>query len=296
MTLEQLRIFVAIAERQHVTAAARALNLTQSAVSNALAALEERHAIHLFDRVGRGVVLNENGRLFLAEAQAVLLRARLAETALADLGGLRRGRLAIVASQTIAGYWLAERLVRFHERHPGIELDVQVGNTREAAQAVLSGAAELGFVEGELDHPLLARQAVGQDRLVILVPPSHAWATAGLLHERDLARVAWVMREQGSGTRSSLEAALTAAGCDPAALSIAMTLPSNEAVLSAVQAGAGVTALSEHVARSALAARELAAAPFGLPERRFHMLRHRERYGSRASEALAASIGENRAG
>ena len=290
MTLEQLRIFVAVAERQHVTAAARALNLTQSAVSNALAALEERHAIHLFDRIGRGVVLNENGRLFLAEAQAVLARARLAETALADLGDLRRGRLAIVASQTIAGYWLPERLVRFHERHPGIELDVQVGNTREVAQAVLSGAAELGFVEGELDHPLLTRQAVGQDRLVILVHPSHAWATANTLRGSDLTLVSWVMREQGSGTRSSLEAALTAAGCDPAALSIAMTLPSNEAVLSAVRAGAGMTALSEHVARAALAAKQVAAAPFGLPERRFHMLRHSERYSSRASEALVTMI------
>ena len=99
MTLEQLRIFVAIAERQHVTATARALNLTQSAVSNALAALEERHAIRLFDRIGRGIVLNENGRLFLGEARAVIARAALAEAVLADLGSLRRGRLGICASQ-----------------------------------------------------------------------------------------------------------------------------------------------------------------------------------------------------
>ena len=291
MTLEQLRIFVAVAERQHVTAAARALNLTQSAVSNALAAFEERHAIHLFDRVGRGVVLNENGRVFLGEAQAVLARARLAETALSDLGGLRRGRLAVFASQTIAGYWLPERLVRFHERHPAVELDVQVGNTREVAQAVLDGAAELGFVEGELDHPSLEQQEVGQDRLVMLVHPSHAWARGKGLLGHDLSLAAWVMRERGSGTRSSLEAALAAAGCDPSALSVAMTLPSNEAVLSAVQAGAGVTALSEHVARSALAAGQLATARFKLPERSFHMLRHRDRYGSRAADALVAAIG-----
>ena len=290
MTLEQLRIFVAVAERQHVTAAARALNLTQSAVSNALAALEERHAIHLFDRVGRGIVLNENGRLFLGEAQAVLARARLAETALADLGGLRRGRLAVFASQTIAGYWLPERLVRFHDRHPAIELEIRVGNTREAAQAVLDGAAELGFVEGELDHPLLERQEVGRDRLVVLVHPSHPWADGEALRGRDLTLASWVMRETGSGTRSSLEAGLAAAGCDPAALSVAMTLPSNEAVLSAVRAGAGVTALSEHVARSALAAGQLAAARFELPERVFHMLRHRERYGSRAADVLVATI------
>ncbi len=290
MTLEQLRIFVAVAERQHVTAAARALNLTQSAVSNALAALEERHAIRLFDRVGRGVVLNETGRLFLGEARAVLARAGLAEMALADLGGLRRGRLAVFASQTIAGYWLPERLVRFHASHPGVELVVQAGNTREVAQAVLNGAAELGFVEGALDHPLLAQQEVGQDRLVILMHPAHDWAARRALQARDLQLASWVMREAGSGTRSSLEAALASAGCDPSALAVTMTLPSNEAVLSAVQAGAGVTALSEHVARSALAAGQLAAASFALPERSFRMLRHRERYSSRAAEAFVAIV------
>ena len=263
-------------------------------MSNALAALEERHAIHLFDRVGRGVVLNESGRVFLAEAQAVLARARLAETTLADLSGLRRGRLAVFASQTIAGYWLPERLVRFHQAHPAVELDIRVGNTREVGEAVLNGNAELGFVEGALDHSLLEQRLVGQDRLIVLVHPSHAWATRETLSGLELTLGSWVMREQGSGTRSSLEAALTAAGCDPATLMVAMTLPSNEAVLSAVQAGAGVTALSEHVARSALAARQLAAAQFVLPERGFHMLRHRERYGSRASDALIAAIGQSR--
>lgn len=290
MTLEQLRIFVAVAERQHVTAAARALNLTQSAVSNAVAALEERHGIRLFDRIGRGIVLNQNGHLFLGEARAVLARAHLAETALADLGGLRRGRLALAASQTIAGYWLPEQLVRFHQRHPAVELDVRVGNTREVAQAVLDGTAELGFVEGELGHPSLEQREMGRDRLVMLAHPSHAWAQGGRLRACDLGLAAWVMREQGSGTRSSLEAALAAAGCDPATLPVAMTLPSNEAVLSAVRFGAGVTALSEHVAQSALAAGQLRAAGFELPERRFHMLRHRDRYNSRAAEALVAAM------
>ncbi len=290
MTLEQLRIFVAIAERQHVTATARALNLTQSAVSNALAALEERHAIRLFDRIGRGIVLNENGRTFLGEARAVTVRAALAEAVLADLGGLRRGRLGIVASQTIAGYWLPGRLVRFHERHPAVELDVAVGNTHEVAEAVLDGSRELGFVEGEVDHPLLDRTEVGEDRLVILVHPSHDWTRRDAVRARELAKAEWIMREAGSGTRSSLEAALTTVGCDPTALRVRMTLPSNEAVLSAVQAGDGVAALSEHVACAALAAGLVAAIRFELPARPFRMLRHRDRYRTRAAGAFVDAL------
>jgi DNA-binding transcriptional LysR family regulator len=102
MTLEQLRIFIAVAECEHVTHAAQKLNLTQSAVSAAVSALELRHTVKLFSRVGRGIELTDAGRLFLDEARAILARTRAAEVALAELNGLERGTLAIHASQTIA--------------------------------------------------------------------------------------------------------------------------------------------------------------------------------------------------
>ena len=290
MTLERLRIFVAVAERDHVTAAARALNLTQSAVSNALAALEAEHQVRLFDRVGRGVALNATGRAFLPEAKAVLARAAAAEAALADLSALRRGRLAVFASQTIASYWLPRRLVDFHTAHPGVELDVQIGNTREVAQAVLNGAAEIGLVEGVVDAPALTQVQVGSDRLAVVVTPDHPWAFAKRLSAGDLIESSWVLREPGSGTRSSLEAALREAGVNPADLPVAMTLPANEAVLAAAEAGAGATALSESVAQASLAAGRLVRAPFSLPERPFRLLRHRERYRSRAGDVFVEAM------
>ena len=290
MTLEQLRIFVAVAEREHVTAAARELHLTQSAVSNALAALEARHDVRLFDRVGRGIVLNETGRVFLAEARAVLARAEAAETALTDLGALRRGRLSIFASQTIAGYWLPARLAAFHASHPGVELDVAAGNTREAAAAVREGAAELGFVEGEVADPFLSQEVVASDRMVLVAAPAKSLGSARCVTAATLTSVSWVMREAGSGTRSTLEAALAGAGVDVSALHIAMTLPTNEAVLTAAIAGAGVTALSESVAADALSASRLVRLHFDLPARAFRLLRHKERYRSRAANTLVAAL------
>src|ERR1700760_2819951 len=113
MTLEQLRIFVAVADKQHVTQAAKELNLTQSATSAAIAALEKRYGITLFDRVGRGIVLTHTGRTFLSEARAVLARARSAEQALRDIAGLKSGKLVLAASQTVANYWLPPRLQVF---------------------------------------------------------------------------------------------------------------------------------------------------------------------------------------
>ena len=177
MTLEQLRVFVAVAEREHVTRAAEALNLAQSAVSAAIAALEARHGARLFDRVGRGIQLSEAGRLFLVEARAVLGRVDAAELVLSELGGLKRGTLAVQASQTISSYWLPRHLVAFRQAHPGIDIRLRVGNTAQVAAAVHEGDAELGFVEGAVDDPALTSRPVARDQMVIVVGPDHPWAT-----------------------------------------------------------------------------------------------------------------------
>ena len=129
MTLEQLRIFAAVADRQHVTQAARELNLTQSATSAAIAALEGRYGVKLFDRIGRGIVLTHIGRTFLAEARAVLARAHGAEQVLRDFAGLKAGKLVIAASQTIGNYWLPPRLQAFQGAHPDIKVAVRIANT-----------------------------------------------------------------------------------------------------------------------------------------------------------------------
>src|ERR1700681_2510110 len=154
MTLEQLRIFIAVAEKQHVTRAASELNLTQSATSAAIAALEARYGIKLFDRVGRGIVLTQTGRDFLNEARAVLARARAAAQVLDDLAGLKRGSMSVATSQTVGNYWLPGRIQAFHSAYPGIDLSLTISNTEQVADAVLHGSADLGFVEGEIDEAL----------------------------------------------------------------------------------------------------------------------------------------------
>lgn len=293
MTLDQLRIFVAVAERQHVTRAAEALNLTQSAVSSAVTTLEGRHGVALFDRVGRNIVLNEAGATFLVEAKAILARVEAAQDALDDLGGLKRGRLSIHASQTIAGWWLPARLTRFHQAHPGIRIEVSIGNTREVADAVLEGCAELGLVEGELNEPALSRSVLDHDELVLVVAADHPAAQDGA-GPPDLKQMTWVLREPGSGTRSAFETALNQRGLAIDALDVAMTLPGNEAVAAAVEAGAGATVVSRNVVAARLRAGILAALPLTLPDRPFWLLRHKQRYRSKAGEVFLASLTTSR--
>lgn len=290
MTLEQLRVFVAVAERQHVTRAAEALHIAQSAASASIAALEGRHGAKLFHRVGRGIELTEAGTLFLVEARAVLARAEAAELVLSELGGLKRGTLAVQASQTIASYWLPRHLVAFRRAHPGIDIRLAVGNTTQVAAAIHDGSAELGFVEGAVDDPALESRAVARDQLVIVVGTGHPWAGCGAITPDRLAESDWVLREAGSGTRSVFEAALDGFGIPVSSLRVVLDLPSNESVRGAVEAGMGATALSASVAAPSIEAGLLHQVGLTLPERDFHVLRHTERYRSRAADALLAII------
>ncbi len=143
-----------------MTRAAEKLGLTQSAVSAAVAALEARHDVRLFDRMGRRIVLTEAGQLFVREAQAVLSRAETAALVLEDLSSRPRGRLRVHASQTVASYWLPARLVALHDRYPGIAAKMVVGNTAGVADAVHEGIADMGLIEGEVTHADLHRQVV----------------------------------------------------------------------------------------------------------------------------------------
>ncbi|MDR6953459.1 DNA-binding transcriptional LysR family regulator [Ancylobacter sp. 3268] len=292
MTLEQLRIFVAVAARQHVTKGAADLNLTQSATSAAIAALEARHATRLFDRIGRRIELTEAGRLFLVEAKAVLAQAAAAEKVLADLSGLAHGSLALAASQTIAGYWLPRQVQRFRARHPGISVSIAVGNTDFVAGQVRRGEADLGFAEGEVEEPALTVLPVARDEMVLVTPVTHPWAWRPPTAAEQLLAGPWVLREPGSGTRAVLEAHLAGLGLPAERLNVALEYPSNEAVRAAVEAGSGVTVLSRRVAASAIRAGTLAEIAFPLPTRRFLALRHKERYRTRAAQAFLDLVAE----
>ena len=286
MTLEQLRIFVAVAEREHLTQAADGLALSPSAVSAAIRALEGRYGASLFDRVGRRIVLSETGRLFLPEARATLKAAASAELALSEIAGLKRGSLMVQASQTVAAYWLPPLLVAFHRQYPGIDLTLAIGNTATVARAVRDGVADLGFIEGQIEEPLLASRMVAVDRLILLAAPGHDWVEGRPPVAADLLAGRWILREEGSGTRSAFEASLKADGIDTGALEVAMSLPSNEAVLTALGSGAFVGVASERAAATALLAGRLKAIDYVLRPRAFSMLWHRERHPSRAARAF----------
>jgi DNA-binding transcriptional LysR family regulator len=290
MTLDQLRIFIEVAERGHVTRAAEALGMSQSATSAAIATLEASYQVRLFDRVGRGIRLTETGRIFLHEARAVLDRASMARSVLQDLAGYPAGPVAIAASQTIATYWLPRRLAAFHATNPRVRLNVVIRNTNEVENAVVEGEVNIGLVEGPTQHPALIRQQIDHDQIVLVVasdqPPLPVDARGGL----DLRAITWVIREAGSGTRRVFEDLAVREGLSLDDLNVLLVLPSNEAVREAIEAGAGATIISRNVVASAIAAGKLIEIPIELPQREYALVRHRDRHATLAQEALVAHL------
>ena len=289
MTLDQLQIFIAVAEREPVTRAADALRLAPPSVSAAVASLEREFGTKLFHRVGRGIALTEGGKLLLDEEHTLVNRADAVKLAMREFTGLSRGRLDIKASQTIASHFLPSRLVDFHQAYPGVALVVSLGNSTQVVEAIIRGNIELGFVEGpeeEFQDSRLAIEMIARDDLVMVVSVSHPWATREKLTVDDLTAGKWVLREDGSGTRAAFVRALDALGIPYGKLNIAIELPSNEAVLEAVLAGAGATILSARVCADAIKAGTLKRLPVSLAPRAFYVVQHADRYRSRAVSAL----------
>lgn len=273
MTLEQLRLFVAVAEREHMTRAAEALCLTQSAVSHAIMMLEQEFGLAFFDRIGRRIVLTPMGKIFLLEARAVLARADAARQRMKDLTALDEGVLHLWASQTIANYWLPARINRFHRAHPAIRLTVTISNTEEICRQLAEGLVSFGLIEGQANDTTLALREIARDRLLLVVAPDHPWVHTPPTPS-DIAAGSWILRERGSGTRASFEQTLESWGIAPDRLNVMMELTSNEAIANAVATGNAATVLSASVVAGPIENGLLHPVRMDFPERSFSLVRN----------------------
>ncbi len=288
MDIQQLRIFVTVSETQHMTRAAEQLALTQPAVSSAIAALERRYKAHLFNRVGRGIELTETGERFLTEALAVLDRVEAATAVLEDAADTPTGRINIVCSQVIGGYWLPKRAAAFSAAFPSVKLHIDANKGEDAVKAVLAGDADLAFVSRAND-PALVAHIVASDQILLL----RAVGTDFLqppIRRKDIIATPWFLRADGSDAQSAIAEFLQARNIGIHELKTSLVLPSNEAVREAIEAGAGVGVISEHAARNSVAARRLEPIRAHIPLRSFSAAYHKDRRLTRAQQAFLTFV------
>jgi DNA-binding transcriptional LysR family regulator len=248
MTLEQLRIFLAVAEYLHFTRAAESLFVTQPAVSAAIQSLEEEYGVKLFHRIGRRVEIAEAGRLLKIEAQKILDQVILAERGLRELNNLQRGELKLGCSLTIGNYWLPDKINQFKQQYPKITVNCILGNADEICEGTATGLFDFGLVTGGVKPELqsvLEQEIVGHDRLQIVVSRSHPWFGRSHISVTELVDTDWIMREPGSGAQRVFEQALQSWEINPNQLDVMLVLSSSEMVKSVVESGSGAAALPE---------------------------------------------------
>jgi DNA-binding transcriptional LysR family regulator len=269
LTLRQLEIFRAIAHRGTTTAAAQSVPLSQSATSAALNELESTLSVKLFDRVGKRLLLNDNGRVLLPAALAILDGARTAAAAFAHEGAA--GDLRLFASTTVGNYLLPPLLASFYRREPNTHMQLRIGNTHEVVEAVRQFETDLGLIEGPCHAAAIHVIPWLEDELVIVASPAHELSKAAKrsrLTAQQLARALWLMREPGSGTREAVEQAFLSRFLS---LPKTMTLGSSEAIKNAVAEGLGVSYLSRNVVEDFIGAQRLQILETQLPRLTRHL-------------------------
>jgi len=169
-------------------------------------------------------------------------------------------------------------------------LSLMIRNSSEVENAVVEGEVHLGLVEGPTQHPSLTRLQVDRDHPLLVVAAGAPALPRDARGRIDLRAMAWVIREEGSGTRRVLESLAATEGLSLDDLNVALVLPGNEAIREAVEAGAGATIISEHVVASAIAGGTLRPNPIDLPPRDFVLLQQRERHASTAQQSLVSHL------
>lgn len=299
MTLEQLRIFLAVAEMLHFTRAAEALYITQPAVSAAIQSLETEYGVRLFHRIGRHIEITDAGKLLQGEAQKILDHVQLTERGLKELNNLQRGELKIGASLTIGNYWLPEKISQFKQLYPGIFINCQLGNAEEICEGTAVGMYDLGLVTGEIKPSLqqsLAQEEIGSDRLQIVVGKYHPWFGYKEVSLDQLFSTSWVMRESGSGAQQIFEQALQSWGIEPNNLDVVLNLNTSEMVKAIVESGVGAAALPESMVKKELQLGTLHAVRITKPQKQSQKeleiiqpiwkLKHRQRFHTRVMIAF----------
>jgi len=257
INVHHLYLFHQVAAARGFTRAAEQLYISQPALSRQVHELEQELGVPLIDRVGRRICLTEAGETLFEYTTRLFGLIDEIETVMRDTRGLQRGRLAIGASTTIGMYVIPATLAQYRATYSGIDMRVEIGNTRQIADAVLRCELELGLVEGPIDHPQLAVEPLATDELLVILPPNHTLAGRTELRPTDLAEQPFVLREPGSGTRLVADTYLRSAGIVP---HVVLELGSTEAIKRLIMAGVGLGIISRYAVVHEIESGRLAAA------------------------------------
>lgn len=292
MNLQYLRVFLAVAEHEHITHAAEELIISQPAVTKTIQNLEQEIGLELIERHGRRIVLTHAGHVLHSYARRMFALEREMMESLSALKDIESGEVTLAASTTTGVYLLPPIVARFRARYPQVTLHIAILNSHEIVEETLNWKLDFGLVESNpssLPTDLKA-QVFAHDELVLVVGPRHRWRGARSLSPEALGENELVLREEGSGIREIIEQELLQHGV---AVMPLLTLPDNEAIKQMVMSGVGAAIVSALAVQRELASGELIRIPIADVELHpaLSLVMRKDKQLSRAAEAFCVLFG-----
>ncbi len=260
-SIEEMRMIAAVEAHGSLSAAAQALGVSQQAVSQRMRVIERRWGLSLFERTARGTALTAQGALVAEWAGALVAQVEAFDHAVLALRTDRQAHVRIAASLTIAEHLVPGWLVTYGAEEGAAMVELSAVNSATVIDRVRTGRDSLGFIETPDLPQDLAVRVIGDDEIGIIVAPGHPWARRSLVSAAEVAATRLVGRERGSGTRLTLERALSAALGTDAVAEPAAELASTAGIRATIMAGSGVGALSLRAVRDDLEAGRLVRVP-----------------------------------
>ncbi len=266
VTLRQLQVFEAVARHLSFSRAAEELHLTQPAVSMQIKQLEESVGLPLFEQIGKKIFLTDAGNEVYHYSRSIAQQLAEAEAVLEEMKGLKRGKLNISVVST-ANYFAPQLLALFCQRNQNVTLSLNVINREVLINQLANNEMDLGVMGLPPEGLDIDAEPFMENPLVVIAPPGHALARERHIPLPRLAQETFIVREQGSGTRSAMERFFAQHNLT---LSTGMEMSTNEAIKQAVQAGMGLGVVSIHTITLELETRRLVV----LDVESFPILRH----------------------
>lgn len=289
MADRRMQVFHTVANVLSFTRAAELLHMTQPAITHQIRRLEEELDTRLFDRTNNRISLTAAGEEVHRYAQRIVgLHEEMAESVKA-MTGVHTGLVTLGASTTIGEYMLPGLLGGFRQSFPEVQVRLSVANTESVVSMVADNVIDLGVVEGEVNNQSLRVESCVSDELVVVLPPSHPLADQLEIEPEMLLDHEFIQREAGSGTRSVIAQWLLDVGLDENRLHSEVELGSTEAIKGAVQAGLGLSIVSQATIAKETELGTLVARPLK-PRllRSFYFVRQRQKFRSNLMEELFA--------
>ena len=244
LNLNELTVFLTVAETNSFSAAGRELHLTQPAISQKIDNLEKHFSARLFHREGRTVRLTEAGQALQPLARELVAGAIRLEETMASLHGEVIGEMNIGCSTASGKYLLPGIVARFRRSFPHVRINILISSRQSVVEKLLSGVATLGVTSKIIEHRDLEYRDFYCDEVILIVPENHAWARYRQIYPDDLLDEPMILREEIAGTREVLVEGLQGHDISPDMLNIAMVLGNAEAIVMAVGEGIGVAFVS----------------------------------------------------